>query len=209
MRISWQLAASTSEGHPSTPQHLVFRPHNRLAVGLGCERNCPPEYVYDLLKQAKEKLGGNLGLLHFASIDLKSDELAFLEIAPQMRFFSAADLAQIDVPNPSKIVHAEVGTPSVAEASALALAGNGAELVLQKIKNTKATLAVALAPEPIDMTRGLARPHLSVVGLGPGDANLVSDQALNALNDAEIWVGYSLYLIRLRAWWRTGHPPRF
>ena len=206
LRISWQIAASTPEGRPSTPDHLVYTPRHRLAVGLGCERDCPPVYIDDLLKQAKERLGGNLGLLHFASINLKVDEPAFLSIAPQMRFFPAADLAQIDVPNPSEIVQAEVGTPSVAEASALALAGDGAELVLPKIKNTKATLAVALAPDPIDMTRGQARPHLSILGLGPGDANLVSDQARNALEDAVIWVGYSLYLDQAQDMLGDGTP---
>ena len=175
--------------------HLVFITQGRLVVGLGCERHCPLSFIQDLIAQAEAILGTSLREAAYASIDLKSDEGAFTRLAPHMRFFPATQLAKISVPNPSAIVRAEVGTPSVAEASALALAGPSSDLILPKIKNPKATLAVALAPEPIDlMTTGTPRPTLSIIGLGPGAPDLVSPQARNALLAADTWVGYSLYM---------------
>ena len=36
--------------------------------------------------------------------------------------------------------------------------------------------------------------HLQIIGLGPGDPALVSPQAIDALGQADLWVGYSLYL---------------
>ena len=51
----------------------------------------------------------------------------------------AGALAAIDVPNPSEVVRAEVGTPSVAEAAALLRRGR-AELVVAKRKSAMATV---------------------------------------------------------------------
>ena len=183
--------------YPSTDTHLIYVPLNRLVVGLGCERGCPTSYVQDLIDQAQTTLGFEFERPHFASINLKANEEAFVRLAPHMTFFSADELAQIEVPNPSEVVAAEVGTPSVAEASALALAGPGGNLILPKIKNEKATLAVALADQPLTPNwheNGRARPHLDIIGLGPGAQAMLSDQAFDALGEADLWVGYSLYL---------------
>ncbi|NES25582.1 MAG: precorrin-3B C(17)-methyltransferase, partial [Symploca sp. SIO3E6] len=57
------------------------------------------------------------------SIDLKADEVGLLELGEQRNFplrtFPAEILNSVNVPTPSKIVAAEVGTPSVAEAAAI------------------------------------------------------------------------------------------
>ena len=153
----------------------------------------------DLLKRAENLLDFEFEYpLPAASIDLKIEEPAFLDLAENMQFFPAKVLAQIEVPNPSEKVRAEVGTPSVAEASALALAGEGAKLLLPKIKNEKATLAVASALNPIskrDKKRAiLQRPILKIVGLGPGDENLMSNEATQQIYEATTWIGYSFYL---------------
>ena len=134
----------------STASHLRYEGVGHLAVGLGCERNCPDSYIEHLIAQAQDTLGFRFPRpLPSGSIDLKADEGAFLRLAPTMQFFPAAHLNTFDVPTPSKVVFAEVGTHSVAEASALALAGKGGQLILPKIKNSKATLAVAAALKPL------------------------------------------------------------
>ena len=199
LKITWHGAPSSYQGPLySTPTHLIYATQRRLVVGLGCERGCPREEIEHLMTRAEQHLDMRLTDPAYASIDLKFDEPAFLEIAPHMRFFSAEDLSHIQVPNPSEFVRAEVGTPSVAEASALALAGPGAELILPKIKTAKATLAVALAKAPLAIDRSLwtgrPRPRLQIVGLGPGAKDLCSPAALRALKGAQTWVGYSLYL---------------
>ncbi|MDR2786943.1 MAG: cobalamin biosynthesis protein, partial [Candidatus Accumulibacter sp.] len=58
-----------------------------------------------------------------ASIDLKSDEAALLEMAAgrgwTIRFYTADELAAVEVPNPSETVRRHTGTPSVSAAAAL------------------------------------------------------------------------------------------
>lgn len=197
----------------SSEQELLFYSSKHLAIGMGCERDCPASYIEELINQAETHLGFDFEWpLPAASIDLKLDETAFQELAPKMRFFKAQNLNAIAVPNPSKIVFDEVGTHSVAEASALALAGEGGQLVLPKIKNEKATLAVAISLHPIENNKideqGLQRPYLNIVGLGPGHEDMISGQAIHALYEADSWVGYSLYLDQADSLFPTFGKPR-
>ena len=89
---------------------------------------------------------------------------------------------------------AEVGTPGVAEAAALAAAGPDAELIVAKTKSKRATCAIARSPAPILELRGRSRGVLSVVGIGPGSALTRSPAATRALQTSTDWVGYGLYL---------------
>ncbi len=62
-----------------------------------------------------------------ASIEAKQDEAAFLSLAARhgwpLRWYAAAQLAAVPVPNPSETVLRYMGTPSVSEAAALLAAG--------------------------------------------------------------------------------------
>ena len=75
-----------------------------------------------------------------ASIAAKADEVAFIELAAAhqlpMQFFSADQLAAVDVPNPSETVRRYMGTPSVSEAAALLAAGavDATALIVEKHK---------------------------------------------------------------------------
>ena len=52
-----------------------------------------------------------------------------------MRFYAAAELAAIDVPNPSETVRQHTGTPSVSEAAALLVGGaEKTQLIIEKHK---------------------------------------------------------------------------
>jgi cobalt-precorrin 5A hydrolase/precorrin-3B C17-methyltransferase len=96
------------------------------------------------------------------------------------------------------VVLAEVGTPSVAEASALAGAlvyGKAAELVVEKRKSATATVAVA---------RLTPRGRLSVVGLGPGARDLLTPRAVAALRRAAVIVGLDQYVDQIRDLLRPG-----
>ncbi|MDO4230816.1 MAG: cobalamin biosynthesis protein [Lautropia sp.] len=101
-----------------------------LALGLGCDRGTPYATVAEVIDQALFALGASWAdVKALASIDLKADEEAMHELmrARQMpiRFFSAAQLADVPVPNPSETVRKYTGTPSVSEAAALLVAGQG------------------------------------------------------------------------------------
>ncbi len=54
-------------------------------------------------------------------------------------------------------------------------------------------LAVACAPEAVRRV-GHPRGHLSVVGLGPGGADLLAPAAREALRRADHWIGYETYI---------------
>ena len=177
------------------PRHLVYHPKT-LAVGIGCERGTSPEDVRTLIKEtfASNNLA-EASIATFASIDLKEDEPA-LNTLGQVSYFTADELNQ-QIPKlktPSDYVKSEVGTPSVAEASALAAAGPDAELIVAKTKSKRATIAIARSPTLILETGGRPRGLVSVVGIGPGDKNTRSPNVTAELSYATDWVGYGLYL---------------
>lgn len=175
--------------------HIV--PKN-LIVGIGCERHCPVDHVIELIEKVlAENNISSLAIAAIASIDLKSDEAALNATAKHfnapLHTFTAEQLKQeaSRVPNPSTVVMSEVGTPSVAEASAI----KAGKLLVEKQKTNKATCAIGISETPIDVeTFGTPAGALYLVGLGPGTNQLrtpVADMALRRTTD---WVGYGLYL---------------
>ncbi|MEM6479330.1 MAG: precorrin-3B C(17)-methyltransferase, partial [Pseudomonadota bacterium] len=133
------------------------------------------------------------------TINLKADEPAILALSETLgaplRLFSSEDLAEMadSVPNPSDIVAAEVGTPSVSEASAL-MQSPALTLVRPKSKSKHATCAIAVAPAPLVETKGRPRGKLSIVGIGPGQASWRTPEASKLIAEAEELVGYGLYI---------------
>jgi len=175
--------------------NLVFHPAT-LTVGVGCERGTSPQEVADLVAQTLASNNLSLGSVAcYASIELKEDEPAINALA-HVRFFTAQELAQQShrIANPSEIVRQETGTPSVAEAAALAAAGPDSELIVAKIKSKRATCAIARAPHPILNLPGRSRGRLAVIGLGPGDRVMRTPAVQHELAQATDWVGYNLYL---------------
>ncbi|WP_273471147.1 cobalamin biosynthesis protein [Lautropia mirabilis] len=99
-----------------------------IALGIGCDRNTPHATLAQVIDEALQRLGRDWSAVKaVASIDLKADEEAMQQLMQQrgcdIRFFSAAQLAQVPVPNPSETVRKYTGTPSVSEAAALLVAG--------------------------------------------------------------------------------------
>ena len=180
-----------------------FAIHPRvLCVGVGCERDCDPAEVKELVTATLANAGLAVGAVAcVVSIDLKSDEPAVNAVAEDLsvpaRFFDASRLEQ-ETPrlaNPSDVVFAEVGCHGVAEGAALAAAGTDGELIVAKRKSARATCAVARAPAPADpLSVGRARGRLSIVGIGPGQATWRTPEVSAWLAQATDVVGYGLYL---------------
>jgi cobalt-precorrin 5A hydrolase/precorrin-3B C17-methyltransferase len=169
---------------------VVLRPPS-LVLGVGSSSGADAGGLRDLVERELAAAGlaaASVGLV--ATIDLKSDEPAIVALADHLgvdlRTFPAETLAGIDVPTPSAVVEAEVGTPSVAEAAALAAAGSEAELVVAKQRSAEATVAVARRLRP--------EGHLSVVGLGPGEVATRTPAAAAAVRHAEVVIGYGPYI---------------
>ncbi|WCB93023.1 Cobalt-precorrin-5A hydrolase [Baekduia alba] len=119
-----------------------------MVVGVGASRGCPPIELEALVDASLDAAGvAAAEVMVLASVDVKGDEPAVLALAAarrwSLRFFAPAALGAVAVPTPSPVVARHVGTPSVAEASALLAAGVGAELVLAKQRSRHATCAIA------------------------------------------------------------------
>jgi len=173
-----------------------------LALGVGCDRGCPPEELAALVRDTLEAEALAPGAIAcVASIDLKMDEPAVHALARQLgvpvRFFTPGELAA-EAPrlkNPSDIVLKETGCPGVSEGAALAAAGPEAELVVPKLKTKRATLAIARSPVAIDPAKvGRARGKLYVVGIGPGTPYWRTPEVSLAIAAATDLVGYGMYL---------------
>ncbi len=134
----------------------------RLILGLGCDRGTPRATLERAVAEALAGLGAGLDqVAGVASIDLKSDETGLLDLAAAhgwpIRFYPAAALAAVPVPNPSETVRRHTGTPSVSEAAALLLARvlgdpGAPELILEKHRvrddtGKHATVSIARIPE--------------------------------------------------------------
>ena len=129
----------------------------RLALGLGCDRGTPAATIRQAIDEALARAGTTLADVEaVASIDLKADEAGLLEVARAcgwtLRFYAAAELAQVTVPNPSETVRKHTGTPSVSEAAALLAAGTDlSHLLLEKHRlrgpdGRNATVSIARMP---------------------------------------------------------------
>ncbi len=120
------------------------------------------------------------------TIEMKRDEPlmhALRELLPgaMFRVFSAGELATVAVPNPSERVSRATGSPSVAEASALAGSGGGALLVEKRKGETDGfhyTFALATTQRSVG--------HVEFVGAGPGDPDLVSVRGRHFIECADL-----------------------
>ena len=183
------------------PQILTYHPPV-LAVGVGCERDAPPEALIALAEATLSEGGLSPdSVACVTSIDLKMDEPAVHALVDHWgvsaRFFSASAL-EAETPrlaNPSAAVFAAVGCHGVAEASAIAAVGFGGELIAEKRVGARVTCALARAPRGLNPDRvGRARGRLAVVGIGPGSAAWRSPEASGVLARARHVVGYGPYL---------------
>ena len=115
---------------------VVYRPLN-LVVGVGLHWDTSKETIREGLQAClkKNKLS-QLSIAKFASLKKPHDAKGLIEISREMNipieYFEKEDLANVDVPNPSQIVQAFEGTPSISEASAIK-ASRG-QLIVQKQK---------------------------------------------------------------------------
>ena len=143
------------------------------------------EYIYDQIDEAMSQIGVLPCYKRYCTIDVKQEEefCAMLvdDLDEELVFFTAEQLAKVEVPNPSKTVEKHVGTPSVCEAAAILGANNG-KLIVPKIKGKNWTAALAIPYENLRERTG----HIEIVGAGPGDPDLVSVRGRKMLERADL-----------------------
>ncbi len=134
---------------------IVYRPKS-LALGVGCERDTPPE----LIARGVDKVLADHGLSAkcvrgLASIAHKRDESGLLALSAArgwpLTFYDAEALHRVpNIENPSGVVRRHAGTRAVAEPAALLLSGADALLVPKIVYAEEGarsmTVAVARVP---------------------------------------------------------------
>ena len=142
-------------------------------------------YIYDEMAEALI----NHGILpcshRYCTIDAKKDEPFCRRLektyGEKVEFYTAEELAQVDVPNPSATVEKHVGTPSVCEAAAI-VGSNHGKLIIPKIKGENWTIALAIDHKYLREKKG----HIEIVGAGPGDPDLISVRGRKMLERADL-----------------------
>lgn len=185
-------------------EHEVLLRPPSLVVGVGASKGAPVEEVLGLIEDALRDAGLSVrSLAELATVDAKSDEPGIVEAARRLGVplvtHSAEELAEVEVPNPSDAPLAAVGTPSVAEAAALA---GGGELLVPKRKSARADGHASMATCAV--VRRPARGRLAVVGLGPGARDLLTPRAKAELQRASVLVGLDQYVDQIRDLLRPG-----
>lgn len=109
-----------------------------LVVGVGARGGAGAGEVLGLIEDTLRDAGlAPLSVVELATLDTRAGEAGIVGAAARLgvpvRGYPAALLAGIAVPNPSAAPLAAVGTPSVAEAAALA---GGGELLVPKRKSS-------------------------------------------------------------------------
>ncbi len=168
-----------------------------LWVGIGCERGTPKETIASAIQkvfleyQLTEK-----AIAAIATIDIKADEIGLIELCQERDLplitFTKEALSAVSVPNPSPVVAAEVGTPSVAEAAALNAANSQTLLVTKQIFKSVGAVTIAIARSQQEYTG--RRGKLLLVGTGPGQLDQITPAAQKAIAEADVVIGYSLYI---------------
>ena len=155
-------------------------------IGFGLAHQ-PADYkaIYDEMAEAFASQGLLPCAARYCTIDLKADEpfvgLLQKEYGQAVDFFTAEELAAVEVPHPSDTVARHVGTPSVCEAAAI-LGSNHGRLVVPKVKGKNWTAALAIYERHLRTWQG----HIEIVGAGPGDPDLVSVRGRKMLERADL-----------------------
>ena len=156
------------------------------ALGFGLASH-PDDYedIYDQIDETLSSIGVLPCYKRYCTIDVKEDEefCAMLvdEYNEELVFYTAEQLAKVEVPNPSDTVKKHVGTPSVCEAAAI-LGSNNGKLIVPKVKGKNWTAALAIDYKYLREQEG----HIEIVGAGPGDPDLVSVRGRKMLERADL-----------------------
>ncbi len=193
-----------------------------LWLGIGCERDTSKALIEHAVVETCRKHHLALGAIAgIATIDLKADEVGLVELAKErnwpLRCFPAKTLKSIAVPTPSRVVNREVGTPSVSEAAAIVAAGDRAAsdmasaLRVEKqvvkaqdveLPGVKGAVTVAIAQSETEYIGRTGKLHL--VGTGPGSLNQITPAARAAITNADVVIGYKLYVDLIKPLLRPG-----
>ena len=124
-----------------------------IAIGVGCRAGVAGEAIAALARRALADAGAPKGELRVFTLDAKADEPGLAEAARLLGAkltplpLEALQAQAGRVVTPSAPARARFGAPNIAEAAALAGAGEGGRLIGPRLAADGATCAVALSAE--------------------------------------------------------------
>ena len=184
------LIAVTPYIYPNTEIPVIYYHPKVLHLGIGCRKDCNPEgiskYIAGVLNQNNIAISS---IKDISSIDIKKDEpllkklQVYFENVP-VNIYTADDLKDIEVLNPSEKVKAVTTVNGVSESTAIKSA-KGGPLILEKQKGKLSegndfTFSVAID------SNALRQGHIEIVGAGPGDPDLISVKGRHFLEAADL-----------------------
>ncbi|MDC8437399.1 MAG: cobalamin biosynthesis protein [Candidatus Nitrosotenuis sp.] len=126
---------------------VIYRPRS-LVAGIGLHGDTTKEKILESLRFCLEKYNLSIkSVARLVSLKKPQDVRGLIDAAQELgipvEYFDRDELAKISIPNPSDMVQAYEGTPSVSEAAA--------------IKSSQGTLVVEKQKFPPDVTVAIAR----------------------------------------------------
>ncbi|GBD51615.1 precorrin methylase [Microcystis aeruginosa NIES-298] len=141
--------ASPAFHPPADSSGVKVQCHGRLLwLGIGCIRGTEKAVIDRAIRAVFQRYHLSLAAIAgIATLNIKADERGLIAYCQEkglpLKTFTAEELRDINVPNPSAIVNKQGGTPSVAEAAALKM--GEILLVSKQIEAKSVTVAVSLA----------------------------------------------------------------
>lgn len=184
------LIAVTPFLYPETNIPAIYYHPQVLHLGVGCRKDCNPDGISEYIAEALNK--SNIAIASvkdISSIDIKKDEPLLKELQPYFNnapvlIYTADELKDIEVSNPSEKVKEVTTVAGVAESTAIKSADGGL-LILDKQKaklseGNDFTFAVAID------RKAVRQGHIEIVGAGPGDPDLISVKGRHFLEAADL-----------------------
>lgn len=179
-----------------------------LHLGTGCSKSLDTQaFESRLLKELSDKGLAFESIASIGSIDIKAQQQAYLDFAEKFDVplvtYTAEEIHEVVVPNPSEMVQSKIGVDGVSESTALLMANNDRLLVeKQKIaleNGEKFTWATAIH------STFERKASIAIVGAGPGDARLISVKGKELLEAADcvLYAG-SLIPEEMTSWCKQG-----
>ena len=182
------IIAVTYKKYAFTTPYVTYVP-KVLSVGSGCSKSLDP-VLFDAQLKTRISEEGLLfeAIKNFGSIDIKANQEAYTVWSEKNNIpfstFTAEEINEVEVINPSEVVLEKIGVDGVSESTAMLLSGNK-KLVVEKQKNTveatneKFTFAVALDKN------AERKAAIAIIGAGPGDEELITVKGKQYLQEAD------------------------
>lgn len=170
-------------------EKLYFVPQN-LFVGIGFHDYISPEYLKKSLEKWLESLGfWPQAIKAIATLKRKAQHPVLILLKEawgvEVLGYSEEELKRVGSLSSSEKVKKTIGIDSLSEQAALL--ASGGELIVPKKAFKDITFALA---EATFKPKG----KLYIVGIGPGNLDLISPRAIRALRESDVIIGYSTYV---------------